>query len=75
MAQVNTNRLIGEFEKVLGQRCFACDRLLTASKHLVTCADEQTAFVGSECFKRIRKSADGWQPPKGGPRLFLIREG
>lgn len=75
MAHINTNRMVGEFEKVLGLRCYACDRRLTASKYLVTCSDEQTAFVGSECFKHIRRAPDGWQPAKGGPRLFLIREG
>lgn len=52
--------------------CFACDRPMS-SKYLVTCRDEQTVFVGSECFKKIR-AADihGWQPPKGGPRLFTV---
>ena len=53
--------------------CFACDRLMSG-KYLVACIDEQTVFVGSECFKKIRVSgADGWQPPKGGPRLFTVQ--
>jgi|GEM_PF-3037136 len=53
--------------------CFACDRPM-ASKYLVTCIDEQTVFVGSECFKKIRLAGvHGWQPPKGGPRLFTIQ--
>lgn len=46
---------------------------MKASKHLVTCADDQTAFVGPECFKKIRAAGDdGYQPPLGGPRLYLI---
>lgn len=55
------------------ERCFACDRKLGKKPVLVTCADEQTVYVGAECFKHVRTAqANGWQPPKGGPRLYLL---
>lgn len=51
--------------------CFACGRKLGKNPHLVACIDEQIVHVGSECFKLIGPT--GWQPPKGGPRLFRIK--
>lgn len=57
-------------------RCFACDRRLGRNPALIDTRDGQTAFVGSECFKLIRAAGDaGWQPPKGGPRLYLLSKG
>ncbi len=57
-------------------KCFACDRRLGANPKLVDTRDAQTVYVGSECFKKIEAAgANGWQPPKGGPRLFLIPKG
>ncbi len=53
------------------KRCFACGRQLGRNPHVVVCEDEQSVFVGSECYKHI--GPEGWQPPKGGPRLFRIR--
>lgn len=54
--------------------CFACGRRLGKNPTLVTCVDEQDVFVGSECAKMIDKSgATGWQPPRGGPRLYSLR--
>jgi hypothetical protein len=59
---------------VTKEPCFACDCPMN-SKYLVRCIDEQTVFIGSECFKRVRTAgADGWQPSKGGPRLFTIQD-
>lgn len=55
-------------------KCFACDRALRRP-HLVRCIDEQTVFVGPECFRRISASGKtGYQPPLGGPRLFCISQ-
>jgi hypothetical protein len=60
------------------ERCFACDRVIkdtgdSARSHLVECIDEQTAFIGPECFRKVKRAGvDGWQPPKGGPRLFCL---
>ena len=57
-------------------RCFACGRKLGHTPALVDTRDGQTSFVGSECFKLIKAAgAIGWQPPRGGPRLFTIPSG
>lgn len=54
--------------------CFACGRKLGRNPALVTCADEQDVFVGTECARLVMKGgAEGWQPPKGGPRLFALK--
>lgn len=43
---------------------------------IVDTRDGQTVFVGSECFKLIKKAGEsGYQPPKGGPRLWCIPKG
>lgn len=58
-------------------KCFACDRPLRGRQreYLVRCADEQTVFIGSDCFRRVRETGpDGYQPPLGGPRLFEISQ-
>ena len=57
------------------ERCYACDRRVNRPT-LADTRDGQTVYVGSECFKLIKRSGDtGWQPPKGGPRLYLIPKG
>jgi hypothetical protein len=56
------------------EKCFACGRKLGRTPKLVTCADDQTVHVGVECYREITKGgADGYQPPRGGPRLYLIQ--
>lgn len=56
-------------------KCFACDKPLGKSPALVDTRDAQTVYVGSECFKKIRAAGDsGYQPPLGGPRLYLLRD-
>ncbi len=55
-------------------KCFACDRPLKsdADRHHADTRDGQIVFIGSECLKKIRAAEDdGYQPPKGGPRLWL----
>lgn len=56
------------------RKCFACDRELPMTKmHLVACIDDQAVWVGSECFKHIKRSGiEGYQPPRGGPKLYTI---
>lgn len=55
------------------ERCFACDRPLGRFAARVDTRDDQIVRVGSECFKLIEEAGEaGYQPPKGGPRLFLI---
>lgn len=54
-------------------KCFACDRKLGKNPRLVDTRDCQTVYVGSECYKLIKASGEvGYQPSKGGPRLWLI---
>lgn len=55
-------------------RCFACSRKLPkAGAHVVACIDDQTVYLGPECFKHVKRSGiEGYQPPKGGPRLYTI---
>lgn len=65
----------GDLNPELYQRvaCYACDKTLRGAGYLVGCQDDQTVFVGPECFRHIRAGgADGYQPPKGGPRLYLL---
>ncbi len=48
-------------------------KTLKKGRYLVACIDEQTVFVGTDCFSIVRKGGwDGYQPPRGGPRLFTI---
>lgn len=57
-------------------KCFACDRKLGSNPFVADTRDSQFVYVGSECFKYIKTAGDdGYQPPKGGPRLFLIPRG
>lgn len=55
------------------RKCFACDRKLGGSPQLVDTRDDQHVFVGAECFGLIVAAGNkGYQPPKGGPRLYLL---
>lgn len=57
------------------QKCFACDRKLGRSPELVDTRDDQKVFVGSDCFRLIVDAGEvGYQPPKGGPRLYKVGE-
>lgn len=50
-------------------KCFACGRKVGKNPYqAVTCDVAQVVSVGSECYKMI--DAEGWQPPKGGPKLY-----
>lgn len=49
-------------------KCFACGRKLGKSPALVDTRDGQTVYVGRECAKMV--TTEGWQPPKGGPKLY-----
>ena len=57
------------------ERCFACGRRLGhAHSYRADTRDEQIVFVGSECHKLIEAAGEaGYQPPKGGPRLYPLR--
>lgn len=54
-------------------KCFACDRQIKATAHVVTCTDEQIVYVGPCCFKKTANAGlEGYQPSKGGPRLYTL---
>jgi hypothetical protein len=55
-------------------RCFACGRRLgERTPRSADTRDGQWVYVGSECAKYIEAAGeDGWQPPRGGPRLFRM---
>lgn len=57
-------------------RCFACGRVIHRKEpYQVDTRDAQIVFVGPECFRLVIAAGDlGYQPPKGGPRLFPLRE-
>lgn len=56
------------------RRCFACDRPLSPNPYPVSCVDDQWVYVGVNCWRMVRAAgSDGYQPPKGGPRLFPLR--
>lgn len=58
--------------------CFACSKLMKKWAFQVESSDGnaltihgQMQYVGSECYRKIRKCGSlGYQPPLGGPRLF-----
>lgn len=58
--------------------CFVCGKALGKTPALVRCEDEQTVYVGRECFKRIKAAGNaGWLPEPDkhgltGPRLYLL---
>lgn len=58
------------------ERCFACDKVIKVPFPRTAITDDgaQRVYVGRECYKNIEKSKEqGWQPPKGGPKLYLER--
>lgn len=57
------------------ETCFACGRRLGRKPYLADTRDGQTAYVGSECAKKIIAAGEtGWRPPNSGPRLFLLKQ-
>lgn len=55
------------------KRCFACGRKLGKTPHGVDTHEDQWVSVGTECYKLIVAAGDaGYQPPKGGPRLWKL---
>lgn len=56
------------------KRCYACDLPIKVGRvQIAFTSDGQKQFVGSNCFKKIASMKEGYQPPKGGPRMFLKR--
>ena len=56
-------------------RCFACNRVIDLpkpAKVVVTSDGAQLVYVGPDCYKLVvQAGATGYQPPRGGPRLFI----
>ena len=53
--------------------CFACGKKLGKAPRLVDTRDDQTVYIGRECYKLVvAAGAEGYQPPRGGPRLWLL---
>lgn len=52
---------------------YACGATLTEEQaHRVWTLDGNPVDAGKACYRRIRDAGEaGWQPPKGGPRLYL----
>ena len=56
-------------------KCFACGKRLGKTPALVDTRDDQKVFVGRECYKLVLDAGqNGYQPPKGGPRLYPMPE-
>lgn len=61
------------------EKCYACGRAfrrngfgLVVYHPAVLTRDGQRQFVGFDCYEKVRDAGpEGWQPPRGGPRLFL----
>lgn len=54
-------------------KCFACEKPLKEGGFIAWTRDGQQVEVGSECNKRINgMQQHGYQPPKGGPRLYNV---
>ena len=52
-------------------KCFACDKRVGKNPHVAVTSDGQRVYVGSECFKKL--DGYGYQPPLGGPKLYMGR--
>lgn len=53
------------------EKCFACGKPLFTPPILADTRDAQIVRVGPDCAQKITKAGDaGYQPPKGGPRLY-----
>ena len=58
------------------KKCFVCGRRLGKNPCRVDTLEDQWVFIGSECYRFVKSAGEtGYQPPKGGPRLYpLTRE-
>ncbi len=54
-----------------GGRCFACGQRLRKPPAFADTRDDQVVWIGPECLRHVQAAgAAGYQPPKGGPRLW-----
>jgi len=60
--------------KSIQDKCFACGRQIYTCS-LADTRDGQEVFVGAECYRKIMAAGEnGYQPPRGGPKLYPIIE-
>lgn len=67
-------------------KCFACDREIkepincepgTANAFAADTQDGQWVYIGRECWRQLKaftkeNGKGGWQPRKGGPKLWRV---
>ena len=59
----------------MDDRCFACGKKLGKNPILVDTRDAQHVYVGRDCARNVAQAGDtGWQPPRGGPRLYPMSD-
>lgn len=59
---------------VVTEKCFACGKPLDQNRLKADTRDSQIVFVGPDCHRRIVTAGEiGYQPPKGGPRLYPMK--
>lgn len=55
----------------MSDKCFACDKQLTTNYFVADTRDGQVVHVGNDCYRKIMAAGEaGFQPDKGGPRLW-----
>lgn len=54
-------------------KCFACGKAMRSWGTMVDTKEDQAPYVGPECAKKIKRAGPkGYQPPLGGPRLYVL---
>ena len=53
--------------------CYACGRDMRCAGFAVRTSDGQHQEVGKDCYQHVKRGAEnGWQPRRGGPRLYTL---
>ena len=59
----------------MNEKCFACGHVIGQHAAIVDTRDGQIVRVGRSCYRLIARAGErGYKPPKGGPRLWVVRE-
>ena len=59
----------------MSDNCFVCGKKLGKNPRRVDTHEDQFPSVGVECYKIVKAAgAAGYQPPLGGPRVWVITE-
>jgi len=63
-----------ERPKNVPEPCFACGKGMQSIGRPVDTRDGQEPWVGPDCYQHVKEAGEaGYQPPGGGPRLWLVR--